>query len=83
MLKKNLKFYSTIFVGLMVFSTATPTIASAATFSNEENVIEEVHNIDEQPTVEEIQSLDRFVSVENNQFIFNLFRRNTFELHNF
>ena len=77
-LKNKIKLYSAILAGLMAFSTVTPTIASAAEFSNAENVVEEVHTINEDTTVEEeqtaeeLQSLDQFVSVENNQFVLNL-----------
>lgn len=86
-MKKKLKLCSALLVGLMVFSMSTSTLASATTFSKEDKVVKEVQkkedkvakevqkevkNLEKQPTVEDIQSLDRFVSVENNQFIFSL-----------
>lgn len=72
MMKKKLKLMSVSFVALTLFSTATPTIASAAVYAEEEPVIVGIDNFAEEPTVDELQSLDKYVSVENNQFVLNL-----------
>lgn len=69
----KLKLGKVLFSGVMLFNVLAPTMISAEENDDlSNNVTNEVLKNNEESSVFELRSMDRFVSVENNQFVFNL-----------